>query len=217
MPCQPRRSVAAPSPSPMPSACRSAAAWRRPWRRSRAAPSVAAISSSSARSDRGRAHQPDARRFHRQCEPRAAHPARLVARLHRDAARHRQGGSGARERFLPIMGEQASRMTRLIDALLSLSRVEMNAHVPPSGLVDLNEVLNSTRTRSSRWPRDGLPARGRRLPAAGDRPRRPGRAGPGAPESGAERLQIRRAWRQGADRGEAHPRMGARPAATPSP
>jgi two-component system phosphate regulon sensor histidine kinase PhoR len=51
----------------------------------------------------------------------------------------------ARERFLPIMAEQASRMTRLIDALLSLSRVEMNAHVPPSGLVDLNEVLNHVR------------------------------------------------------------------------
>jgi two-component system phosphate regulon sensor histidine kinase PhoR len=33
-------------------------------------------------------------------------------------------------------------MTRLIDALLSLSRVEMNAHVPPSDLVDLNHVLN---------------------------------------------------------------------------
>jgi two-component system, OmpR family, phosphate regulon sensor histidine kinase PhoR len=52
---------------------------------------------------------------------------------------------GARERFLPIMAEQASRMTRLIDALLSLSRVEMNAHVPPSGLVDLNEVLDHVR------------------------------------------------------------------------
>jgi len=51
----------------------------------------------------------------------------------------------ARERFLPIMAEQASRMTRLIDALLSLSRVEMNAHVPPSGLVDLNEVMDHVR------------------------------------------------------------------------
>src|SRR5262249_59912430 len=27
-------------------------------------------------------------------------------------------------------------------ALLSLSRVEMNAHVPPSDLVDLNDVVN---------------------------------------------------------------------------
>lgn len=51
----------------------------------------------------------------------------------------------ARERFLAIMAEQASRMTRLIDALLSLSRVEMNAHVPPSGLVDLNDVLDLVR------------------------------------------------------------------------
>lgn len=50
--------------------------------------------------------------------------------------------TGARERFLPIMAEQASRMTRLIDALLSLSRLEMNAHVAPSELVDLNDVLN---------------------------------------------------------------------------
>ena len=50
--------------------------------------------------------------------------------------------SGARERFLPIMAEQASRMTRLIDALLSLSRLEMNAHVPPSDLVDLNDVMD---------------------------------------------------------------------------
>jgi two-component system phosphate regulon sensor histidine kinase PhoR len=49
---------------------------------------------------------------------------------------------GAQARFLPIMAEQAARMTRLIDALLSLSRVEMNAHVPPSELVDLNDVLN---------------------------------------------------------------------------
>jgi two-component system phosphate regulon sensor histidine kinase PhoR len=51
----------------------------------------------------------------------------------------------ARDRFLPVMAEQASRMTRLIDALLSLSRVEMNAHVPPSTLVDLNDVLDHAR------------------------------------------------------------------------
>jgi two-component system phosphate regulon sensor histidine kinase PhoR len=53
--------------------------------------------------------------------------------------------TGARERFLPIMAEQASRMTRLIDALLSLSRLEMNAHVAPSDLVDLNDVLNHSK------------------------------------------------------------------------
>jgi two-component system phosphate regulon sensor histidine kinase PhoR len=52
-----------------------------------------------------------------------------------------KGDQAARERFLPIMAEQASRMTRLIDALLCLSRLEMNAHVLPADLIDLNEVL----------------------------------------------------------------------------
>ena len=37
----------------------------------------------------------------------------------------------ARERFLDIMRGQAQRMTRLIDDLLSLSRIEMHVHVPP--------------------------------------------------------------------------------------
>lgn len=46
----------------------------------------------------------------------------------------------ARVRFLKLMAGQAERMTRLIDDLLSLSRVEMGAHVPPRGIVDLNEV-----------------------------------------------------------------------------
>ena len=46
----------------------------------------------------------------------------------------------ARERFLAIMATQAGRMTRLIDDLLSLSRVEMRAHVPPTGTVDLQDV-----------------------------------------------------------------------------
>lgn len=46
----------------------------------------------------------------------------------------------AREKFLGIMASQAARMTRLIDDLLSLSRVEMRVHLPPRGVVDLNEV-----------------------------------------------------------------------------
>lgn len=46
----------------------------------------------------------------------------------------------ARDRFLAIMSSQATRMTRLIDDLLSLSRVEMRVHLPPKGIVDLNEV-----------------------------------------------------------------------------
>ncbi|WP_295557822.1 ATP-binding protein [uncultured Hyphomicrobium sp.] len=48
----------------------------------------------------------------------------------------------ARERFLAIMSSQATRMTRLIDDMLSLSRVETRAHLPPRGIVDLNEVAS---------------------------------------------------------------------------
>jgi two-component system phosphate regulon sensor histidine kinase PhoR len=47
----------------------------------------------------------------------------------------------ARERFLAIMKTQADRMARLIDDLLSLSRIELNAHVHPSATVDVIPVL----------------------------------------------------------------------------
>lgn len=43
----------------------------------------------------------------------------------------------ARERFLAIMKTQAHRMTRLIDDLLSLSRIELREHVAPTKPVDL--------------------------------------------------------------------------------
>jgi len=43
----------------------------------------------------------------------------------------------ARERFLDIMAAQGDRMNRLISDLLSLSRIELNEHVPPEGEVDL--------------------------------------------------------------------------------
>jgi len=47
----------------------------------------------------------------------------------------------ARERFLGIMKQQADRMARLIDDLLSLSRIELNAHRRPQTPVDLAPVL----------------------------------------------------------------------------
>ncbi|MDI4656345.1 histidine kinase [Xanthobacter autotrophicus] len=47
----------------------------------------------------------------------------------------------ARERFLVIMAAQARRMSRLIDDLLSLSRIELNAHVRPQTKVDLAGIL----------------------------------------------------------------------------
>lgn len=46
----------------------------------------------------------------------------------------------AQDRFISMMAREASRMSRLIDDLLTLSRVEMRAHLPPRGLVDLNEL-----------------------------------------------------------------------------
>jgi two-component system phosphate regulon sensor histidine kinase PhoR len=48
----------------------------------------------------------------------------------------------ARERFLTIMQEQAQRMARLIDDLLSLSRIEQNAHRRPDTPTDLVPIVH---------------------------------------------------------------------------
>ena len=47
----------------------------------------------------------------------------------------------ARERFLGIMHAQARRMTRLIDDLLSLSRIELKEHVRPQDKVDVVALI----------------------------------------------------------------------------
>ena len=47
----------------------------------------------------------------------------------------------AREKFLAIMQGQAARMARLIDDLLSLSRIELNAHLQPSTPIDLAPIV----------------------------------------------------------------------------
>ncbi|MDE2166199.1 MAG: PAS domain-containing protein [Alphaproteobacteria bacterium] len=47
----------------------------------------------------------------------------------------------ARERFLAIMAEQGARMTRLVEDLLSLSRIEMNEHRAPTEAVNVEMVL----------------------------------------------------------------------------
>ena len=49
--------------------------------------------------------------------------------------------AAARARFLGIMGAQARRMSRLIDDLLSLSRIELNAHVRPDTQVELGMIV----------------------------------------------------------------------------
>lgn len=49
----------------------------------------------------------------------------------------------ARDHFLQIMQNQTSRMARLIDDLLSLSRLEMKPYLRPGTTVDLREALQS--------------------------------------------------------------------------
>ena len=50
---------------------------------------------------------------------------------------HAREDPEARDRFLAIMQAQAERMRRLIDDLMSLSRIELGEHIPPSGNVDM--------------------------------------------------------------------------------
>jgi two-component system, OmpR family, phosphate regulon sensor histidine kinase PhoR len=52
-----------------------------------------------------------------------------------------RGDAAARDRFLGIMVEQARRMSRLIDDLLSLSRVELNEHLRPQAVIDLVPIV----------------------------------------------------------------------------
>jgi two-component system phosphate regulon sensor histidine kinase PhoR len=47
----------------------------------------------------------------------------------------------ARDKFLGIMKAQAGRMARLIEDLLSLSRIELKAHIHPESPVDLVAVV----------------------------------------------------------------------------
>ncbi|WP_417715067.1 phosphate regulon sensor histidine kinase PhoR [Rhizobium halophytocola] len=51
----------------------------------------------------------------------------------------------AQERFIVIMLDQANRMSRLVDDLLSLSRLEMKAHLAPEDKVDLVSLLGHVR------------------------------------------------------------------------
>ena len=75
----------------------------------------------------------------------------------------------AQQRFLAIMAEQAARMSRLIDDLLSLSRIEMSEHTPPVDSIDLSALarqvlagfemrLAQRRQRLSIDIAEGLPA-----------------------------------------------------------
>ena len=49
----------------------------------------------------------------------------------------------ALERFLKIMQDEANRMTRLIEDLLSLSHIERDAHIPPNENVSMIRVIEN--------------------------------------------------------------------------
>ncbi|MGG2475123.1 phosphate regulon sensor histidine kinase PhoR, partial [Rhizobium sp. BR5] len=51
----------------------------------------------------------------------------------------------AQERFLAIMLDQATRMSRLVDDLMSLSRLELRANIAPDQRVDLVSVIGHVR------------------------------------------------------------------------
>jgi two-component system phosphate regulon sensor histidine kinase PhoR len=80
----------------------------------------------------------------------------------------------ARERFLAIMQAQANRMARLIDDLLSLSRIELNAHLRPDKQVDLVAIMRQVADSLQTLARDrgvdiGVKAGADRLLVLGDR------------------------------------------------
>ena len=54
---------------------------------------------------------------------------------------HAKDDADAREQFLEIMATETARMRRLIDDLLSLTRIEMNEHVKPEGRIGLESVV----------------------------------------------------------------------------
>jgi two-component system phosphate regulon sensor histidine kinase PhoR len=80
----------------------------------------------------------------------------------------------AREKFLAIMQGQATRMARLIDDLLSLSRIELNAHLQPSTPADLAPIVRQVADGLQTLARDRdvaikLAVPGEAMIVAGDR------------------------------------------------
>ena len=54
---------------------------------------------------------------------------------------HARDDAQARDRFLDIMSVEAGRMRRLIEDLLSLTRIELNEHVRPAGRVSVEAIV----------------------------------------------------------------------------
>ena len=99
----------------------------------------------------------------------------------------------ARDRFLVIMRDQGRRMARLIEDLLSLSRIEQKQHMRPETVVDLAQTVRGvvdSLVADGRGAGRGNPARRAR---AGPGEGRPRRTSARRREPDRERDQIRRA------------------------
>jgi len=80
---------------------------------------------------------------------------------------HARTDEAAREKFLGIMQAQAERMSRLIGDLLSLSRIELNEHIPPHGETDLSLAVMDVIDSLGPLARDRQVVIDADLPAAG--------------------------------------------------
>ena len=83
-----------------------------------------------------------------------------------------EGDVAAQRRFLAIMHEQAERMRRLLDDLLSLSQIEMAEHAPPTLSIDAAAVVR--RVTDELEPRLAARAQSLDLGIAPDLPAIPG-------------------------------------------
>ena len=116
---------------------------------------------------------------------------------------HARNDPEARERFLGIMAREAGRMQRLVDDLMSLSRIEMSEHVRPVEEWSLNQIAAESAAALLPVARQQgvtleieVPPRGR--PGAG-RPR-PAGAGLHQPDRQRDEVRRRRAPRCGCSR-----------------
>ncbi len=104
----------------------------------------------------------------------------------------------AQARFLGIMFDQTTRMSRLVDDLLSLSRLELKSHIAPDEKVDLvpllGHVRDLARAACEGCRRLDQPAPARRQGRSAGRPRR---ARSGLREPDGKCLQIRPGRRSG--------------------
>jgi two-component system phosphate regulon sensor histidine kinase PhoR len=81
---------------------------------------------------------------------------------------HARDDVAARDKFLAIMQVQAERMRRLIDDLMSLSRIELGEHIPPSGEVDVALAVIDVLDALDPLAKERCVSFDRSLPALGD-------------------------------------------------